>query len=107
VPVCCGCGLRAFPPHLVCRRCGSLEWRQEPETDGIAEHVTCLRRRLLGLPGDRPVPLAVVMTGTGVRVVARTDASVRAGDPVALDVEDGAVVARPAAVGESAQPGAA
>jgi uncharacterized OB-fold protein len=93
VSVCRGCGLRVYPPRLVCRRCGSLEWAQEPEASGVVEQVTLLRRRLRPLPDDRPVPLALVRTESGVRVVARTGESVQPGDAVSLSTEDGAAVA--------------
>ena len=87
------CGRAVFPPHLVCRTCGSLEWTTEPAGGGTVVHLTRLTRRIRGLPDDRPVPLALVRTDSGLAIVARADEAAVEGARVSLTNEGGAVVA--------------
>jgi len=71
MPACASCGLAAFPPHLRCARCGSLEWATIPVLGGTLEGLTVVRRSLAlrgsGLP---PPTIVVVVTDAGPRVIA-------------------------------------
>jgi uncharacterized OB-fold protein len=95
IPVCTACGHAAFPPHLACSRCGSREFRGDPNTAGTVERTTFVRRRV-GVPADAPpVPLASVRSDLGPVVIARAEDGVGPGDRVELAFEGAAVVARP------------
>ncbi len=96
VPVgrCMTCGHRAFPEPLLCPVCGGGDWGREWLDAGIVEAVTLLRRSS-GKRHDPPVRLATVRLGDGVRAVARLEADLPPGSSVAVDVVEGAVVARP------------
>ena len=92
VSVCRACGWRGFPERLWCPRCGSDDVGREPVTSGTVESSTTLRRA----PGrqlDRPVSIATVQLAGGGRAVTRLEGD---GPEVAVDVVDGAPVARPA-----------
>ena len=75
---CAECGLSAWPPPAMCRRCGSLGFAPEPAPGGTLEEVT----------GS----LGTVRTDAGPMVVARV-AGARPGAAVTLRVVDGAVEA--------------
>lgn len=75
---CAECGLSAWPPPAMCRRCGSLEFAPEPAPSGTLEEAT----------GS----LGTVRADAGPMVVARV-AGARPGAAVTLRVVDGAVEA--------------
>lgn len=94
VAVCMACGARAFPERLLCPVCGGGDWRREWAERGVLEEVTALHRSP-GRSYEPPVRLATVRLASGPRVVARLDHDLVPGMQVALDVEGGAIVARP------------
>ena len=75
---CVVCGLSAWPPPAMCRRCGSLGFAPEPAAGGMLEEAT----------GS----LGTVRTDAGPMVVARV-AGARPGAAVTLRVVDGALEA--------------
>jgi uncharacterized OB-fold protein len=97
VVVCGSCGQVAFPPPLLCPRCGAQDWTEEPAGTGVAEQLTELRR-VAGSELEQPVRLAAVRLARGPAVIARAAPDVAAGATVRirLDPEDGAPCAEPA-----------
>jgi len=83
---CVECGLSAWPPPAMCRRCGSLGFAPEPAPGGTLEQAT------ESAGPDGPVTLGTVRTDAGPMVVARV-ADARPGAAVTLRVVDGAVEA--------------
>jgi hypothetical protein len=75
---CAECGLSAWPPPAMCRRCGSLGFAPEPAPGGTLEEAT----------GS----LGTVRTDAGPMVVARV-AGAQPGAAVTLRVVDGALEA--------------
>ena len=75
---CVECGLSAWPPPAMCRRCGSLGFAPEPAPGGTLEEVT----------GS----LGTVRTDAGPMVVARVWGA-QPGAAVTLRVVDGALEA--------------
>lgn len=96
IPVCAACGLAAFPPHLMCSRCGAMAWHAEVAARGIAEEITLLRRAVGSDPNAPPIALASIRTELGPTVIARLDGSVAAGDDVELEMARGVIHARQA-----------
>jgi uncharacterized OB-fold protein len=102
VPVCRSCGQLAFPPHLICRRCGGLEWDAVEERGGVLEYATVVRRKLVvdRVVGDHCVGL--VRSDHELPIVVRLRGSVTPGDRVSLSIDGGAVVAECApSIGEA------
>jgi uncharacterized OB-fold protein len=83
---CAVCGLSAWPPPAMCRRCGSLEFAPEPAPGGTLEETT------ESAGPDGPVTLGTVRTGAGPMVVARV-VGARPGAEVNLRVREGALEA--------------
>jgi uncharacterized OB-fold protein len=81
---CTRCGLGAWPPPAMCRRCGSLEFTDVPAPTGVLEEIA----------DAQPATLGTVRTAAGPVVVARV-VGARPGAEVALRVSDGALEARP------------
>lgn len=81
----CANGHAVFPPRALCPRCGSRDWHDVPAGPGTAQQVTT--HRAGGL-------LASVALDAGPVVVARADA-VAAGARVALEVDQGRIIALP------------
>ncbi|MGV1047271.1 MAG: zinc ribbon domain-containing protein [Solirubrobacterales bacterium] len=104
VSVCGNCDYRAYPPRLLCPRCGSSEWRPQPAEAGIVTEVTELlagyqRRQLPSGEWlevtEEPPRLVTVRADAGVHVVARVPAGVEVGDRVRLFAGTGRVTAVP------------
>jgi hypothetical protein len=94
VSVCPACGWRGFPERLWCPRCGGDDVVAELVDAGVvAERTTVLRAA--GRPSAPPVPIATVRLAGGGTAVARLEAAGEA-ERVALSLEQGAPVARPA-----------
>lgn len=74
VPVCAACRAAAFPPRVLCPRCGGAEWIAEPVESGIVEAVT-------ERDGTR---IAAVRTPLGPVVIVRLETDARPGDSVSL-----------------------
>ena len=83
---CTRCGLAAWPAPALCRACGCRELRSEQAGAGLVEETTAAD----------PVVLGTVRTDAGPIVVARIEGALP-GERVALQVEDGALTARPGA----------
>jgi len=71
----CTCGHAVFPPRVLCPRCGSRDWHDEPAGPGTAEQLTTHRDR-------------------GPVVVARAD-GIAAGARVTLEDDYGRMIAFP------------
>jgi uncharacterized OB-fold protein len=87
VSVCRTCGLRLFPPRLLCPACGGASWSREPAGSGTVEEGTTVRHAV-GAAGDVPVSLASVRLDAGPVVVAGVDAQARPGDRVEVTDAD-------------------
>ena len=92
VSVCATCGWQGFPRRLWCPSCGAEALGERDVGAGLVEDETVLHhaagRELAGA-----VSLGTVLLDGGGRAIARLDGAV-AGDRVAVDVEEGALVAR-------------
>lgn len=93
VTVCDSCGYVAFPPRLVCRRCGSLEWHDSAEREGVLEQATIVRRKLAANLEDAPPRIGLVSTPRGLRVVVGLDEEIEPGTRVSLSSRNGGVFA--------------
>jgi uncharacterized OB-fold protein len=91
VTVCRVCGCPAFPPRLVCRHCGSLDWRDDPEPEGVLEHATVVRRKLAANLEDAPPRVGLVSTPRGLRIVVGLESDVEPGERVRLTTRGGGV----------------
>jgi len=74
IPVCAACGTAAFPPRVLCARCGGAEWIAEPVESGIVEAVT-------ELDGTH---IAAIRTPLGPVVIARLKTDAHPGDSLSL-----------------------
>lgn len=91
IPICSSCGHAAFPPHLVCSRCGSRSWEPRVETTGTVQQATAVELRV-GAPEDaEPIPLVSVGADAGPVVIARGEPGLRPGDRVDF-FRDGRVI---------------
>lgn len=97
VSVCASCGRAAFPPRLVCRHCGSLAWRAEPEPEGVLRYATLVRRKLAANQEAAPPRVGLVVTDRGLRVVVGVDEGAESGARVRLTERGGGVYAEPLA----------
>lgn len=97
VPACANCGHAAWPPRLACAVCGSGEWAEVDASTGTVLEVTDAP----GASGEtvRLGTVRLILAGTvdGPPVIARCEGC-EPGDPVALELHDGALWAglRPA-----------
>jgi hypothetical protein len=103
VPACANCGHAVWPPRLACPVCGAAEWTEVDASTGTVLEVTDAP----GASGET-VRLGTVIPAVpyagmpairnswaeGPPVIARCDGC-EPGDPVALDLTDGALRARP------------
>jgi uncharacterized OB-fold protein len=75
IPVCRACGEAAFPPRLLCPRCGGPDWWIEAVDGGVVERST-----------ERDgTSIATVRTPLGPVLVARLLGAAMNGDAVRLD----------------------
>ena len=81
----CTCGHAVFPPRVLCPRCGSRDWHDEPGGPGTAEQLTTHR------DGGH---IASVVLDRGPVVVARAD-GIAAGARVTLEDDYGRMIAFP------------
>ena len=92
VSVCATCGWQGFPRRLWCPSCGAEALGERDVGAGLVEDETVLHhaagRELAGA-----VSLGTVLLDGGGRAIVRLDGAV-AGDRVAVDIEEGALVAR-------------
>jgi uncharacterized OB-fold protein len=105
VPACTNCGHAIWPPRLACPVCGAAEWTDVPAPTGTLLDVT----EAPGYDGE-PVRLGTVRLavlyasegrkgnswpeGEGPPAIAGVDPDVQPGDPVLLELVDGALRAR-------------
>ncbi len=97
VAACADCGHAVWPPRLACAVCGGAEWGEVDASAGIVLDVTDAP----GASGETvrlgTVRLILAATVDGPPVIARCEGC-EPGDPVALELTDGALWAtlRPA-----------
>jgi uncharacterized OB-fold protein len=84
VYVCGSCGHAVFPRRLLCPRCGTRDWREEPVESGTLE----------GLADRGEVKLGAVRVASGPLVIARVEGDPQPGSDVALDADGDVPVAR-------------
>lgn len=112
VPKCKQCGHLAYPPRILCPRCGSSEWTRTLADSGIVTEVTTRRpvfkRRQLPWGNwldQEAVRLAAVHADVGVRIIARIPEGVEVGDRVTLSAQASTAIAIPGQVVDAqAQP---
>lgn len=85
LPRCAACGTAAFPPRLLCPRCGCASWRDEPVENGIVEGVTMRDETRIG---------EIRIAGRLV-VIARLPAPVEPGAHVSLEIVDSVLTVTP------------
>jgi uncharacterized OB-fold protein len=85
VAECVTCGYLAYPPRILCPNCGGGEWRDRPAGSGVVTEVTETREG---------VRVGAVRSDGGVRIIARLDPGISAGDPVELHRDGFAALAR-------------
>lgn len=92
IRVCRTCGHAVFPPRLLCPTCGGSDWREDVAESGVVEQAT---EAVFRTSGQRVAQrIASVRTGAGPVVIARLADDVGPGSAVALEVSDGAIIAR-------------
>jgi uncharacterized OB-fold protein len=89
IPACANCGHAIWPPRLACPVCGAAEWNERPAPTGTLEDVT----EAPGYDGE-PIRLGTVKIADGPPVIAGVDDGIEPGDPVSLELVDGALRAR-------------
>ncbi len=67
IPVCAACGAAAFPPRVLCPRCGSSEWAERPVESGIVEAVTEREGTLVAAVRTPVGPVVIVRLVTDAR----------------------------------------
>lgn len=109
VPKCKPCGHLAYPPRILCPRCGSSEWTRALADTGIVTEVTTRRpvakRRQLPWGNwldQEAVRLAAVHADAGVRIIARIPEGVEVGDRVTLNAQASTAIAIPGQVVDAA-----
>jgi uncharacterized OB-fold protein len=94
IPACANCGHAVWPPRLACAVCGAAEWTEVDASTGTVLEVTDTP----GASGETirlgTVELILAATVDGPPVIARCEGC-EPGNPVALDLTDGALRARP------------
>lgn len=84
IPICNSCGRAAFPPRLLCPRCGGPDWREQNVESGVLEAVT-----------ERGgVRLGAVRLTLGPLVIVRVEGAMRAGAEVQVGADADVPVAR-------------
>ena len=84
---CDDCGLRNFPAHLVCARCGGRELDTERVFDATIVRLTYSRRRLGATREDGAVVVALIEIEFGPLIVARGEGALQQGDLVKLSMD--------------------
>jgi uncharacterized OB-fold protein len=85
IPVCTACGAAAFPPRVLCARCGNREWRDAFVDGGAVERTT-----------ERDATdIASVRTPLGPLLVVRLLRAAAPGQAVVLDADGDVPVAAP------------
>jgi uncharacterized OB-fold protein len=88
IPVCTACGAAAFPPRVLCPRCGGRQWREEHVTGGAVVRTTT----------RDATRIASVRTPLGPLLVVRLLGAAAPGDRVVLDDDGDVPVATPGGV---------
>jgi len=100
VALCGRCGHPAYPPRILCPRCGAAEWTRRLADTGVVEEVT-VRRPVMKhrqLPwgnwlDQEQTRLGTVRTDLGPLVVCRVPEGVGPGDRVALRAQASTAIA--------------
>jgi uncharacterized OB-fold protein len=102
VAECRACGYLAYPPRILCPRCGGSEWRRRLADRGVVTEVTVRRpvfkRRQLPWGNwldQEATRLAAVQSDVGVRIVARVPEGVEVADRVRLVCQGSTAIAVP------------
>jgi uncharacterized OB-fold protein len=102
VSECSTCGYLAYPPRILCPRCGGSEWKRRLAGSGVVTEVTVRRpvfkRRQLPWGNwldQEATRLAAVRSEVGVRIVARVPEGIEVGDRVALVQQGSTAIALP------------
>lgn len=102
VAECRSCGYLAYPPRILCPRCGTGEWKRRLVEHGVVTEVTVRRpvfkRRQLPWGNwldQEATRLAAVQSDAGVRVIARVPEGVEIGDRVSLVAQGSTAIALP------------
>lgn len=102
VAECRSCGYLAYPPRILCPRCGGGEWKRTLAESGVVTELTVRRpvfkRRQLPWGNwldQEATRLAAVQADTGVRIIARVPEGVEIGDRVALVAQGSTAIALP------------
>lgn len=102
VAECRSCGYLAYPPRILCPRCGSGEWKRRMAASGVVTEVTVRRpvfkRRQLPWGNwldQEATRLAAVQSDAGVRIIARVPEGVEIGDRVSLVAQGSTAIALP------------
>lgn len=102
VPECRSCGYLAYPPRILCPRCGANEWKRTLAESGVVTEVTVRRpvfkRRQLPWGNwldQEATRLAAVQADIGVRIISRVPEGVDVGDRVALVAQGSTAIALP------------
>lgn len=83
--MCSACGEAAFPPRLLCPRCGARSWREERIDTAVVERTT-----------ERDgTAIATVRTPLGPLLVTRLLGNTKRGEVVGLDADGDVPVATP------------
>lgn len=108
VEACARCGYAAYPPRILCPRCGAAEWRRQLADSGVVEEITVRRpvfkRRQLPQGNwldQSETHLGSVRTDLGPVVVARVPDDARPGDRVRLHAQASTAIALPGQVAEA------
>lgn len=102
VAECRTCGYLAYPPRILCPRCGAGEWKRRLAESGVVTEVTVRRpvfkRRQLPWGNwldQEATRLAAVQSDAGVRIIARVPEGVEIGDRVSLVAQGSTAIALP------------
>jgi uncharacterized OB-fold protein len=88
---CAACASLFFPPRLLCAACHGSFFDRVSVDDGVVEASTTLRHRA-GSSADLDISLGLVRLDGGIRVIARLDNDMRAGDVALLSqLQDGSI----------------
>lgn len=108
VAVCEQCGYAAYPPRILCPRCGAAEWRRRLADSGVVEEITVRRpvskRRQLpdgNWLDQSETRLGSVRTDLGPVIVARVPGDATPGDRVRLRAQASTAIALPGQVAEA------
>ncbi len=89
IPACANCGHAIWPPRLACAVCGAAEWTETAASTGTLLDVT----EAPGYDGS-PTKIGTVRLDAGPPAIAALDDDAQPGDPVEVELVEGALRAR-------------